>query len=97
VLGSDDDGRAVLISLPAGDSMREHEVQEHAWLHVVSGAVRVRGSDGEVEAAEGTLVSFPPAERREITAIRDARVLLLLTPWPAPNREPWASAPAEIG
>ena len=35
-----------------------------------------------VEAEAGVLVYLPPRERHEVRALTDARVLLLLTPWP---------------
>lgn len=42
-------------------------------------------SGDEREAGAGSLASFDPAERHEVRALQDSRLLLLLTPWPAPD------------
>jgi quercetin dioxygenase-like cupin family protein len=82
VLHSESEGRSILISLPAGEKLREHEVHERAWLVIVEGAVEL-GEGGETSAAEaGTLAVFDPKERHEVTATSDARLLLILAPWP---------------
>jgi quercetin dioxygenase-like cupin family protein len=83
VLDSEAEGRAILISLPAGEQLQEHQVHERAWLAVVSGAVTISDPDGETtEAGAGFLAAFDPNERREIRAGEDTRLLLLLSPWP---------------
>jgi quercetin dioxygenase-like cupin family protein len=84
VLFSTPECRAVVIDLNAGEEMREHEVRERAVVQVVSGRVTfdVNGSD-PVSAAAGTLVTFAPHERHAVRAEEDARILLLLAPWPA--------------
>ena len=38
-----------------------------------------------VDAQPGVLMQFAPQERHEVTALSDARILLLLTPWPGPG------------
>jgi hypothetical protein len=46
-------------------------------------SVEVSTPDGEsISAEKGHLFEFAPGERRTITAGSDARLLLLLTPWP---------------
>ena len=57
VLHSEGEGRTILIALPAGEALQEHQVHERAWLFVVD-------------------------ERHEVRARSDARLLLLLAPWP---------------
>lgn len=83
VLFSSPECRAVVIDLRAGEELGEHEVRERAVVEVVSGRVTV-SVDGTPEAVEaGTLVTFAPKERHSVRADTDARLLLLLAPWPA--------------
>ena len=83
VLDSEDEGRAIVISLPAGEQLKEHQVHERAWVLVVSGRVRIDLPDGDsAEGGAGLLAVFDPAERHEVTATEDARFLLVLSPWP---------------
>lgn len=83
ILSSRDDARAVLLNLPAGEEMQEHEVHERARLVVADGEVDVSTPDGEkVEAQAGHLFEFDPGERHTVAARSDARLLLILTPWP---------------
>jgi redox-sensitive bicupin YhaK (pirin superfamily) len=81
VLDSEAEGRAIVIELPAGEQLSEHQVHERAWLVVVSGAIEVDGAD-QVSGGPGLLAEFDPNERREVRATEDARLLLLLSPWP---------------
>jgi redox-sensitive bicupin YhaK (pirin superfamily) len=81
VLDSEAEGRAIVIELPAGERLAEHQVHERAWLLVVSGTIEVDGSE-LVEGGVGLLAEFDPNERHEIRAIADSRLLLLLSPWP---------------
>ncbi|HWM56003.1 MAG TPA: hypothetical protein VNO20_11510 [Solirubrobacterales bacterium] len=83
ILSSAEDARAVLLHLPAGEQMQEHEVHERARVVVVDGEVEVSTPEGEsVSAGSGCLFEFAPGERRTIVAGSDARLLLLLSPWP---------------
>lgn len=83
ILSSTKEARAIVLDLASGESLSEHEVHERAWLLVLGGEVEVATTGGD-EAAGGTglLVEFAPGERHEVTATSDARLLLLLTPWP---------------
>ena len=84
VLHSDEGAaRVIAINLPAGEELQDHEVHEHAWLHVHSGAVEVAQGDERVE--EGSLVHWRPQERHAVLAVEDALLLLLLAPWPGPG------------
>lgn len=82
VLRSDDDARLIAIHLPAGEELQEHQVHEHAYLVVADGEVEVQNSDGTQTAGPGFVAHFDPAERHEVRATSDARLVLLLAPWP---------------
>jgi quercetin dioxygenase-like cupin family protein len=82
VLRSDEETRAIAISLPAGDELQEHQVHERAYLIVVEGEIEITHGDGETSVAAGSLSHFGPNERRTLRALRDARLLLVLAPWP---------------
>ena len=90
VLSSDDEGRVIAIHIPAGERLQEHQVHERAWLIVLDGEIEVTNGDGaKASGGCGLLVEFEPSERHEVVAIGDARLLLLLTPWPG-NGHPGA-------
>jgi quercetin dioxygenase-like cupin family protein len=83
ILSSSDAARAIVLDLAAGESLSDHQVHERAWLVVLDGEVRVTTAEGEhVDGGVGLLVEFAPGERHEVIASADARLLLLLTPWP---------------
>lgn len=83
ILVTSDEGRAVMLTLRAGEALGEHEVHERAWLFVAEGGVEVELPGGEVcDAAAGELFTFAPGEPHAVRATADARLLLLLTPWP---------------
>jgi redox-sensitive bicupin YhaK (pirin superfamily) len=81
VLYSAIEGRAIVIELPQGERLQDHQVHERAWLVVVSGEVEVNGSES-ITGGPGLLAEFDPNERREFRALSDSRLLLLLSPWP---------------
>ena len=83
VLGSEEEGRAILIQLPAGEALDQHQVHERAVLVVVSGQIELEDASGETAAGgPGLLAVWDPNERHEVRATVDSRVLLLLAPWP---------------
>ena len=86
VLRSDDEGRVIAINLPAGERLQEHQVHERAWLVVAEGQIEVEQGGQTVTGGPGFLAHFEPHERREVRAKADARLLLILTPYPAPGR-----------
>ena len=47
VLDSESEGRAILLNLPKGEQMQEHQVHERAWLLVIDGNVELNTSDGK--------------------------------------------------
>jgi quercetin dioxygenase-like cupin family protein len=87
VLHSDEGAaRMVAINLPAGEELQDHEVHEHAWLHVHRGAVQLTDDAGATHrAGAGALVHWRPQERHAVRAVEDALLLLLLAPWPGPG------------
>jgi quercetin dioxygenase-like cupin family protein len=83
ILSSTEDGRAIVIALPAGERLQEHEVHERAWVVVVEGEVEVETESGErTSGGAGLVMEFDPHERHEVLARSASRLLLLLTPWP---------------
>jgi quercetin dioxygenase-like cupin family protein len=83
ILSSSEDARAIALGLEAGETLAEHEVHERAWVVVLGGEVEARGaSGGTARGGPGLVIEFAPRERHELSALSDARVLLLLTPWP---------------
>jgi quercetin dioxygenase-like cupin family protein len=83
ILASAEDARTIVLHLPAGEELQEHEVHERARVVIVDGEVDVTTPDGEtVAAGSGHLFEFDPGERRTISARSDARLLLILSPWP---------------
>lgn len=83
ILASAEDARTIVLQLPAGEALQEHEVHERARLVVIDGEVEVVTAAGETTVAgAGHLLEFDPGERRTITARSDARLLLVLSPWP---------------
>ncbi len=83
VLDSESEGRAIVINLPKGEQLQEHQVHERAWVLVIDGMIGIATPDGDsAEGSTGLLAIFDPAERHEVTALEDARILLVLAPWP---------------
>jgi quercetin dioxygenase-like cupin family protein len=84
ILASGDDARTIVLQLPAGEEMQEHEVHERARVIVVAGEVDVTTGNGagSTSAKAGHLFEFDPGERRTIVARSDARLLMVLSPWP---------------
>jgi redox-sensitive bicupin YhaK (pirin superfamily) len=82
VLRSDAETRAIAIQLPAGEQLAEHQVHERTYLVVVEGDVEISDEGGSVSGGAGLLAHFGPGERRTIRAVSDARIVLVLAPWP---------------
>ena len=82
VLHSDDEGRTIVINLPAGEELQEHEVHERSWVIVVDGEIEFESSDGSVKGGPGFLAHINPNESNEIRATSDARLIMVLAPWP---------------
>jgi len=83
ILSTSDAARLIAINLPGGEQMQEHEVHERAWLVVVEGEIEVRPGGGDsVSGGPGLVAEFAPHEPHEVHATSDARLLLILAPWP---------------
>jgi hypothetical protein len=83
ILSSAGDARTILLQLPAGEELQEHEVHERSRIILIDGQVEVTTADGAtVNGAPGHLFEFDPGERRTITARSVARLLVVLSPWP---------------
>jgi quercetin dioxygenase-like cupin family protein len=82
VLHTMDEGRSIAIQLPAGEALQDHQVHERAWLVVVDGEIEISAGDESVSGGPGLFAIFEPAERHEVRATTDARLLLVLGPWP---------------
>jgi quercetin dioxygenase-like cupin family protein len=87
VLHSEPEGRAIAINLPAGKQMQEHQTHEHAYYVVASGEIEVENKGETITGGPGFLAHFEPHERRELSAKADTRLVLILTPYPAPGRK----------
>jgi quercetin dioxygenase-like cupin family protein len=82
VLRSDEETRVIAINLPGGEELQDHQVHERAYLVVVDGEVTIAQNDREQNGGPGYLAHFEPNERHEVRATTDARLLLILSPWP---------------
>lgn len=82
VLRTDAEARVIAINLPAGEQLQDHQTHERAYLLVADGEVEVDGGGGTETAGPGYLAHFDPNERREVRATSDARLVLMLGPWP---------------
>ena len=82
VLHSDEEGRTIAINLPAGEELQDHQVHERAWIFVVEGEVELEAAGETIKAGPGWLALTAPKERHEVRAVTDARLVLVLAPWP---------------
>jgi quercetin dioxygenase-like cupin family protein len=82
VLHSEEEGRTILINLPAGEELQDHQVHERAWILVVEGEVEIEADGATVSGGRGLLALTAPNERHEVRAKTDARLVLILAPWP---------------
>ena len=82
VLRSDQEARVIAINLPAGEQLQEHQVHERAWVIVASGEVEFEQDGRTTAGGAGFVAHFEPNERHEVRATGDARLVLVLAPWP---------------
>jgi quercetin dioxygenase-like cupin family protein len=82
VLRSDEETRAIAIHLPAGEQLHEHQVHERTYLLVADGEIEVTQDGRTVSGGAGFVSHFEPQERRTVRALSDARLVLVLAPWP---------------
>jgi len=76
------EARSIAIRLPAGEALAEHEVHERAYLVVADGEVELLDAGPAVRGGPGLVAVFDPHERHTVRAVTDARLLLVLAPWP---------------
>jgi quercetin dioxygenase-like cupin family protein len=76
------ESRSIVLHLPAGEALQDHEVHERAHLVVVDGEVEVSRGGDAVTGGPGFFAVFDPGERHYVRATSDARLLLVLAPWP---------------
>jgi redox-sensitive bicupin YhaK (pirin superfamily) len=72
------EARSIAIQLPAGEELQEHQVHERAYVVVIDGEVEL----GDATGGPGFAAVFDPQERHAVRAKSDARLLLVLAPWP---------------
>ncbi|MEA2309083.1 MAG: hypothetical protein QOG41_2552 [Thermoleophilaceae bacterium] len=82
VLRTDGEARVIAIQLPAGEELQEHQVHERAYLLVAEGEIEVDGEGNTESGGPGYLAIFDPKEPHEVRAKTDARLVLILAPWP---------------
>jgi len=76
------EARSIAIALPAGEALQDHEVHERAYLVVVDGEVEITSDGGTVSGGPGLVATFAAHERHAVKATSEARLLLVLAPWP---------------
>ena len=73
------EARSILINLPAGEELQEHQVHERAYVVVIDGEVDLAGTERRRRASPRS------STRRSATRSAprsDSRLLLVLAPWP---------------
>ncbi|MGZ4419504.1 MAG: cupin domain-containing protein [Gaiellaceae bacterium] len=93
MLFSSPECRLIALDLGAGEQLSDHHVRERAVVQVISGRVAIDAGGGTVECEAGTLVTFDPGERHAVRGLNDARLLLMLAPWPAANENTTTEEP----
>ena len=93
VLFSTPECRAIILDLRAGEEMGDHHVRERALIEVLSGRIAMETANAAVECEAGTLVMLDPSERHAVRGCDDARLLLILAPWPATGHNAASEAP----
>jgi len=78
------EARSIVLALRAGEDLSEHQVHERAHVLVIDGEVEINGASS-VSGGPGLLAVFDPGEPHSVRAQTDARLLLVLAPWPGPG------------
>ena len=82
VLRSDEETRVIAIALRAGEELQEHQVHERTYLFVAEGEIEITQDGESITGGSGLLAQFEPNERHAVKARSDARIVLVLAPWP---------------
>jgi len=86
ILRSDDDAnRVIVLLLPQGECLQEHQVHEHALVFLVRGKLLVSAGASERTLSAPSLIHFDPGESHEVRAISECQLVLCLAPWPGPG------------
>ncbi|HZU40191.1 MAG TPA: cupin domain-containing protein [Solirubrobacteraceae bacterium] len=91
VLRTDGEARVIAIHLPAGEELQEHQVHERAYVIVVEGEAEISADGKSVQGGAGLVSHFAPNERHTVRATTDARLVLVLSPWPGEGHPSRAS------
>jgi quercetin dioxygenase-like cupin family protein len=87
ILRTDAEARVIAIQLPAGEELKEHQTHERAYLLVADGEIEVDEGGRNQSGGPGFLAHFDPQERRTVRATSDARLVLILGPWPGEGHQ----------
>ncbi len=79
---ADGAARLIAILLPGGEELQTHHTHEHTYLLVADGEVEVVQDGETTKAGPGFLAHFDEGENRRVLARSDARIMLILAPWP---------------
>jgi len=82
VLRTDAEARVVVLNLPAGEALDDHQVHERAYIVIVEGDAEVGPVGSTERAGPGFVAHLDPNERHEVRATSDTRLVLFLAPWP---------------
>jgi quercetin dioxygenase-like cupin family protein len=93
VLFSSPECRLIALDLRAGEELADHHVRERAIVQAISGCVTITTSGETVECEAGTVVTFDPGELHAVRGLENARLLLVLAPWPAAGHNTTAEEP----
>ena len=83
----------MVLDLRSGEELGDHRVRERALVEVISGRVSIEAGGETAECGTGTLVTFDPGERHSLRGLDDARLLLVLAPWPAVEHDAASEEP----
>jgi quercetin dioxygenase-like cupin family protein len=81
ILSSVAAARVIVLNIPAGERLQEHQVHERAWALVLEGELEIEAGE-TISGGTGLLAEFDPGEVHEVRATADSKVLLILAPWP---------------
>jgi quercetin dioxygenase-like cupin family protein len=87
LLSQEGGSRGIAAFLPAGDRWQDHETREAAWVVVIQGEIELEHETRTHRAGVGHVFHFGEHERREIRALSDATLLMVLAPYPAPDHQ----------
>jgi quercetin dioxygenase-like cupin family protein len=72
------DVRVVVLTFPAGQSLKEHAAPKTLLMQALDGKLRVTVGEQVVELVPGGLIRVDKLERHEVEALEDSRLMLTL-------------------